>query len=120
MHGGDPSRYRGLDSHLWAIYHRDFSSLTSTLHCMDQSFDKGNIVIQGDLKITNGMPIESLRSVNTEMCIQMSIAMVNCAKTIYPLPSRKLLQIGRYYSAMPAVLKGICEQNFKNYVSDIG
>ncbi len=119
LHGGDPSRYRGLDSHLWAIYHRDFSSLSSTLHYMNQSFDKGSIVMQGDLKITKGMPIEALRSVNTEMCVQMSIGLICCSKKIHPIPSRKLLQVGRYYSAMPAVLKEICVQNFNAYVNSL-
>jgi methionyl-tRNA formyltransferase len=119
LHGGDPSRYRGLDSHLWAIYHRDFLSLTSTLHCMDESFDKGNIVMQGNLKITSGMPIEELRSVNTEMCLQMSIALVNCSAKIHPIPSYKIFKVGRYYSAMPAVLKEICVQNFKSYVNKL-
>ena len=119
LHGGDPSRYRGLDSHLWAIYHRDFSSLTSTLHCMDHSFDKGNIVMQGDLRITSGMTIEELRSINTEMCVQMSIALVSISKKIHTIPSRKLLKVGRYYSAMPAFLKEKCEQNFKSYVNNL-
>ena len=32
LHGGDPEKYRGLDSHLWAIYHSDFDSLSITLH----------------------------------------------------------------------------------------
>jgi methionyl-tRNA formyltransferase len=119
LHGGDTSRYRGLDSHLWAIYHRDFLSLTSTLHYMNHDFDKGNIVMQGDLRITRGMPIEELRSVNTEMCVQMSIALINSSKENHTIPNRKLLHIGRYYSAMPAVLKEICVQNFKGYVNSL-
>src|SRR5689334_13236542 len=26
LHGGDPEYYRGLDTHLWAIYHNDFAN----------------------------------------------------------------------------------------------
>ena len=25
-------KYRGLDSHYWSIYHKDFESLVTTLH----------------------------------------------------------------------------------------
>src|SRR3954469_12397642 len=35
LHGGDPEEYRGLDTHLWAIYHRDFGALVTTLHAVD-------------------------------------------------------------------------------------
>jgi len=32
LHGGDLRHYRGLDSHMWSIYHNDFESLITTLH----------------------------------------------------------------------------------------
>jgi hypothetical protein len=119
LHGGDPSLYRGLDSHLWAIYHHDFSSLVTTLHRLDSGLDTGDIVMQGDIKITRGMAIESLRSENTELCIKMALTLIDCASKFHEVPSRKLLQLGRYYSAMPAELKEICVGRFEKFSQQV-
>lgn len=119
LHGGDPALYRGLDSHLWAIYHQDFSSLVTTLHHLDLGLDTGNLVMQGDIKITRGMAIESLRSVNTEVCINLALILIDCATKYRAIPSRKLLQLGRYYSAMPAELKEICVGRFEKYSQQV-
>lgn len=119
LHGGDPALYRGLDSHLWAIYHHDFSSLITTLHCLDLGLDTGNIVMQGEIKLTKGMAIKSLRSANTEVCINLALMLVDCVSKFRDVPSRKLLQKGRYYSAMPAELKEICVQRFEKFTQQI-
>ncbi|WP_353427846.1 hypothetical protein NHB34_01700 [Polynucleobacter sp. MWH-UH19D] len=119
LHGGDPALYRGLDSHLWAIYHHDFSSLVTTLHRLDLELDTGNIVMQGDIKISRGMAIESLRSVNTELCITMALTLIDCASKLREVPSRKLLHLGRYYSAMPTELKEICVGRFEQYSQQV-
>ena len=47
LHGGDPEKYRGLDSHYWSIYHNDFKSLITTLHKVRPILDTGEIVLQG-------------------------------------------------------------------------
>lgn len=39
LHGGDPERYRGLDSHLWSLYHDDPSGLVVCLHHVDAGRD---------------------------------------------------------------------------------
>ena len=44
FHGGDPERYRGLDSHYWAIYHNDFNSIKVCMHKIDKKLDTGEIV----------------------------------------------------------------------------
>ena len=41
LHGGDPEEYRGLDTHLWAIFLRDFGGLVTTLHRLDRGLDTG-------------------------------------------------------------------------------
>ena len=119
LHGGDPALYRGLDSHLWAIYHHDFPSLVTTLHHLDLGLDTGNLVMQGDIKITRGMQIESLRSVNTEVCINLALTLIDCASKHRAVPSRKLLQLGRYYSAMPTELKEICVGRFEKFSQQV-
>jgi len=119
LHGGDTSRYRGLDSHLWAIYHKDFDALITTLHHLDQDLDAGTIVMQGDIKISQGMSIESLRAVNTELCITMTCSLIDCLSRFNTVPNRKLWNLGRYYSAMPAELKEICVKRFDAYTQSI-
>ena len=44
LHGGDPEKYRGLDSHLWSIYHEDWASLVSTLHVVSKDLDAGDSI----------------------------------------------------------------------------
>ena len=44
LHGGDPEEYRGLDTHLWAIYHGDFPALITTLDKIAPRLDAGDIV----------------------------------------------------------------------------
>jgi methionyl-tRNA formyltransferase len=119
FHGGDPALYRGLDSHLWAIYHYDFSSLITTLHRLDKRLDAGNIVMQGEIEITRGMTIESLRSANTEICVTMALTLIDGISKYRQIPSRKLLNLGRYYSAMPTVLKEICVKRFEKFAKQI-
>ena len=57
LHGGDPESYRGLDTHLWAVYHRDFGSLTTTLHRLDEGLDTGQILDQAVIPLTPGMAL---------------------------------------------------------------
>jgi len=119
LHGGDPEKYRGLDSHLWAIYHSDFASLITTLHHLNENLDDGNIILQTSIKITSGMPIYKLRHHNTEACIQLVLAAINIYKKHGFLLSRPQRKIGRYYSFMPCALKSICEAKFKKFTGTI-
>ena len=58
LHGGDPEEYRGLDTHLWAIYHRDFSGLVVTLHRLNEKLDDGDIIQQSKIEIKKNMKIQ--------------------------------------------------------------
>jgi len=119
LHGGDPERYRGLDSHLWAIYHQDFAALVTTLHCLDENLDTGDIISQCEVKITKDMPIEALRSANTETCVAMTVALIDAIKRTGSVVFRKQIQVGRYYSAMPSVLKEICIEKFSRFTKQL-
>lgn len=116
LHGGDPENYRGLDSHLWAIYHRDFDGIMTTMHRVDTELDTGEIVSQAKVPIGEGMPLHALRAENTEMCVQLTVAATNVFRRSGQVTSRPQRKVGRYYSAMPASLKSICEQNFANFI----
>lgn len=64
LHGGDPERYRGLDTHLWAIYHRDFANLVTTLHRVDPGLDTGDIVLESAVPLASGMRLHEFRAAN--------------------------------------------------------
>lgn len=119
LHGGNPEHYRGLDTHLWAIYHRDFKNLVSTLHKVEAEFDTGEIVSQAQLEVDKNTRLPHLRAINTGACVQMSVQALLSLQSMGSVPSRKQLSRGRYYSSMPSVLKEDCVKKFEHYVSQL-
>lgn len=119
LHGGAPEYYRGLDSHLWAIYHNDFKNLVTTLHYVEPTLDTGKIVFEKKLNITKDTSIEKLRILNTEACISMSALAISTLRKNCNLPSRIQSQTGRYYSFMPTTLKEICVIKYNRHLQKI-
>lgn len=119
LHGGDPERYRGLDTHLWAIYHRDFEGLVTCLHRLDAELDSGAIVACGKLALKPRMPLADLRRVNTETCNALTLDALETLDRGEHLPGRPQRQRGRYYSFMPTVLKDICLRQFDAHVAKL-
>jgi methionyl-tRNA formyltransferase len=116
LHGGDPEYYRGLDSFLWAIYHKDFNSFFVTLHKVNKTFDSGEVVYKKKLTINRKTNIYNLRLLSTDICLFLSKKIIKnfLFKKKYKIYTQK--KKGRYYSAMPSVLKHICIDNFNNYI----
>ena len=116
LHGGDPSLYRGLDSHLWGIYHNDFKFIV-TLHKLKAVLDSGNIIYKECIKDKN-IKIWKLRYFTTLKCIKLVSNLIKKLQLKSKYPSIKQKKIGRYYSAMPSSLKEICyrkmETNYGN------
>lgn len=117
LHGGNPEEYRGLDTHLWAIYHGDFQNLVTTLHEVDAELDTGAIVAQGKLEFERGAGIHELRSVNTRLCVDLSLLAVAAYERLDRVPARPQLRRGRYYSWMPAALKQRCVERFERWTT---
>jgi len=115
LHGGDPEKYRGLDSHLWAIYHSDYNSLIVTLHRLNPILDDGEIILQSPIKMFPGMLLHNLRLHNTEVCIKLTTSALDMYERFGKFTSRKQQRKGRYYSFMPSVLKEICMHKFEKY-----
>jgi len=115
LHGGNPEEYRGLDSHLWAIYHGDYKNLIVTLHRLNEELDDGEIALQLPIKLEPGMKLYQLRRYNTEMCLQLTLSALDMFKRYGRFISRPQLKQGRYYSFMPAALKEICQRRFEKY-----
>ena len=117
LHGGNPETYRGLDSHLWAIYHGDFENLITTLHVVDDRIDTGDIVSQSHLEIPRGLELYQLRTVNTQACVELSLRALDTVNQGEAIPVRKQASLGRYYSHMPACLKQDAVRKFSQYTS---
>jgi methionyl-tRNA formyltransferase len=116
LHGGDPEYYRGLDSHLWSIFHGDYDSLMTTLHFVSSGIDTGPIILQDQLPLSKVHFLYQLRSVNTETCVQLVSTAINQLLSVGKLCSRPQRNLGRYYSAMPSVLKEVCANKYLEYV----
>lgn len=115
LHGGDPEAYRGLDSHLWAIYHHDYKSLQTTLHLVNEKLDDGNIILREPLPLGKNMKLHEVRAVNTRVCINLVTRALETFDQHGSFPSRPQQRKGRYYSFMPACLKDICRPRFERY-----
>ena len=116
MHGGDPETYRGLDSHLWAIYHNDWTNIITTLHILNEHLDDGEIILKKSLDISKLTDLSQLRALNTSACLELTISALNSYKKTGFFLKNKQKNKGRYYSFMPACLKEVCAKKFSNYV----
>ncbi len=119
LHGGNPEEYRGLDSHLWSIYHKDFDNLVSCLHKVSVGLDEGDIVKQEKININKNMQIKELRKKTTEVNIKISLEALREYEKEGTFSSRPQKKIGRYYSFMPGVLKEKCRLNFEKFSKKI-
>jgi methionyl-tRNA formyltransferase len=119
LHGGNPEEYRGLDSHLWAIYHRDFAALSVTLHKINAILDDGEVVAQEQIKILPNMKIFELRRATTEICVRLVVKALKQWKKSGVIVAQKQTVKGRYYSFMPSCLKEICVSQFEKYTRSL-
>ena len=115
LHGGDPQQYRGLDSHLWAIYHGDFAGLVTCLHHVDCELDTGDIVDCRPVPIRRDMELHELRAANTRVCVELVKSALASQR-----PNRiRQKYKGRYYSFMPGCLKELCVEKFRRYAGSL-
>lgn len=115
LHGGDPEEYRGLDSHLWAIYHGDFDGLVTTLHHVNAALDDGPIVERMRVPVCRAMKLHQLRKANTEICIALVRNAWKAFGQTGQVDAAPQTRRGRYYSFMPAVLKEGCVRRFERH-----
>lgn len=116
LHGGDPEEYRGLDSHLWAIYHNDFKGLVTTLHHVNPVLDDGHIISKQQIDLSNVTCLSELRAANTKACLDLVLSTLKTYEALGKFISFKQNKIGRYYSFMPTDLKEICVKKFNEFV----
>jgi methionyl-tRNA formyltransferase len=119
LHGGSPEEYRGLDTHLWAVYHRDFGALVTALHHVDLELDTGDLVGVRAVPLRRGMPLYELRSENTKVCVDLSAAALEQIDSAGPVSRRPQQRRGRYYSFMPVALKDVCVRQFERHTATL-
>ena len=117
FHGANPEKYRGLDSHLWALWHNDDKQLATCLHCLTNELDDGDIY--GLLSIDNKKLkcIEDVRILNTENCVRLALDLIAKLTAGEKLNLKKQMTKGRYYSAMPSILKDVVVKRFMSRFS---
>ena len=115
FHGGDTSFYRGLDNHLWSLYHTDPRGLKITLHQVDEKLDTGSVIFKEKLNLTKSNNLHEIRSINTELCIKLAKKFIK-EKKITKIKQKK---IGRYYSFMPAEIKNLINNKYKSKLKKI-
>ncbi len=119
LHGADPEHYRGLDTHLWAVYHRDFRGLVTTLHKVSPNLDRGGVIMKKPVPLFRDMQLHQLRKANTEICIDLTNRGLEMVATYDQFISQPQLYIGRHYSFMPSVLKDRCVKQFAEYTATL-
>lgn len=119
LHGGDPEHYRGLDTHLWAVWHGDFGGLVTALHRLNAELDDGDILERAAVPLRPGMKLHELRAANTETCIELTRRALERRAAQGSFQAAPQLRRGRYYSFMPAVLKDLCVGRFERYTAKL-
>ena len=119
LHGGNPEEYRGLDTHLWAMYHNDFANLVTTLHVVAAAFDTGDIVEQQLLPLTSQTELHQVRAINTNVCVDLCVNTLVKVELEGRFNRRKQTTRGRYYSFMPSALKEECRKKFTRHVGSL-
>lgn len=119
LHGGDPRRYRGLDSHYWSIWHGDKNGLQTCLHQLTPDLDDGPIADIQNLDLNNVNSLCKLRAENTRLCVAMCSKFIIGLQKNAPLKLLKQEKKGRYYSYMPRVLKNALPIKFKKLKEEL-
>jgi methionyl-tRNA formyltransferase len=111
VHRGISQHYRGLDSELWAAYHRDWLNIGVTLHMVDSELDTGDVMAQESMKLAPGVRLSHLRGLATELATRLMIDVLTQLPASLPAGAPQL-QRGRYYSFMPLELRRVVQADF--------
>lgn len=114
IHRGIAEEYRGLDSNLWAVYHKDYKNTGVTLHKAIDILDKGDIYMQKQIRYPDNIMIYKMRYYETILAKEMILNfLLDYHKN--NVKFEKQSKEGRYYSFMPGCLKETL--NLKGYLN---
>lgn len=104
VHMGIAKAYRGLDSNLWAWYHKDYENIGVTLHKLNEKLDAGDIIYASNIKVNNSFKVWELRYYESLLAVELvNRAIVDIRRNVLIVEPQTML--GRYYSHMPRVIK---------------
>mgnify|MGYP001384633905 CR=1 FL=1 len=105
LHGGDPSKYRGLDTNLWAFFHSDFNNMGVALHHVSPELDTGDLI-----QFMNIDPASKLAEIRAKSAVVSYNLVKNYLDGVYD--NRRISYTpGRYYRAMPSAIKKFLREN---------
>ncbi|MDP6388971.1 MAG: formyltransferase family protein [Alphaproteobacteria bacterium] len=119
LHSGDPESYRGLDCHLWAVYHGDFAALVTSLHRIAPEIDAGDVVAKRPVTLAPGMSLHELRRAHTEGCVEVVTGALTDFAATGAFQATPQNRRGRYYSFMPAAIKDQCIRRFERHTATL-
>ena len=111
VHLGHAQFYRGLDTNLWALYHKDYKNIGVTLHNLEEQLDTGDVYNFKSINLSKKIDIWKLRYFESKLVTEMIKNLINDLSK-GSLNLKKQVQIGRYYSFMPSVIKILCQLIF--------
>ena len=106
------TKYRGMDSDLWAILENKKNLIGITIHEIEKKLDTGKTFYEKKLKIKN-LKIHQIRYYTTVLAIKYLIILVKNILKGKKIKKRKL-KLGKYFTFMPLNLKKICKLKFNN------
>ena len=112
IHRGIMTKYRGMDSDLWAILENKKNLIGITIHEIEKKLDTGKTFYEKRLKIKN-LKIHQIRYYTTVLAIKYLIILVKNILKGKKIKKRKL-KLGKYFTFMPLNLKKICKLKFNN------
>ncbi|MBA7490681.1 Methionyl-tRNA formyltransferase [subsurface metagenome] len=116
LHGGLTQFYRGLDSTLWAFYHKDFENIGITIHYVEPELDAGDILSQRRISVEKTDEIYHFRYKITKQATEMTLNLLKkFSKHRDRLEAVPTQPKGRYFSAMDLQRKFIALKNLKEY-----
>lgn len=114
VHRGIAEEYRGLDSNLWAVYHKDYENTGVTLHKAIDILDKGDIYKQKKIRYPDNIMIYKMRYYETILAKELILNFLSDYIN-NNVRFEKQIKEGRYYSFMPGCLKDTL--NFNGYLN---
>ena len=113
IHFGDCLNYRGLDSNLWALYHRDSPSLGISIHLVENILDTGDRVIFTPLPSPSSYANFLESQIECTFLAISELMKISSDSNDFDFPERVNNDgSGRYYGLMPSVLKKHIHQRF--------
>jgi methionyl-tRNA formyltransferase len=119
LHGGNPEMFRGLDSIFWTIFHNQYNHIETTLHKLEKKIDTGKLFMKKKIFLKKKMKFYEIRYYNTLNCIILSKLLIKKILKKKKIKLKNQTEIGRYYTAMPTVLKDYCIYKFEIYTKNL-